>query len=67
MGKVLNKIYEFFKWIIKTLLIGMIVIFVFNYLGSFVNLNIPVNIYTILLIGALRIPGIAAILIYNLI
>lgn len=67
MEKVLNKIYEFFKWIIKTLLIGMIVIFVFNYLGSFVNLNIPVNIYTILLIGALRIPGIAAILIYNLI
>ena len=67
MGKVLNKIYEFIKWIIKTLLIGMIVIFVFNYLGSFVNLNIPVNIYTILLIGTLRIPGIAAILIYNLI
>ena len=66
MKKFLNMIFQFFKWIVKTLLIGSVVIFIFNYLGSYINLNIPVNIYTILLIGALRLPGVAAILVFNL-
>lgn len=64
--KILNKIYQFIKWIIKTLLIGSIVLFVFNFLGSYINLNVPVNILTILIVGMLRIPGIAALLVYNL-
>ena len=66
MKKFLNMIFQFLKWIVKTLLIGSVVIFIFNYLGSYINLNIPVNIYTILLIGALRLPGVAAILVFNL-
>lgn len=64
--KILNKIYQFIKWVIKTLLIGSIVLFVFNFLGSYINLNVPVNILTILIVGMLRIPGIAALLVYNL-
>ncbi len=66
MKKLFTKLFQAIKWIIKTLLIGSIVIFIFNFIGSYLNLNIPVNLLTILIIGALRIPGIAAILIYNL-
>lgn len=66
MKKIITKIYQFIKWLIKTLLIGTIVIFIFNFLGAYINLNIPVNLLTILCIGILRIPGLAAILIYNL-
>lgn len=65
--QIMIKIANLFKWLVKSLLIGVLIIFVFNFVGSYINLNIPVNIFTILIIGALRIPGVAAILIYNLI
>ncbi len=65
--QIMNKIANLFKWLVKSLLIGVLIIFVFNFVGSYINLNIPVIIFTILIIGALRIPGVAAILIYNLI
>jgi len=60
------KVLDFVKWILKSALFGIITLFLFNFLGSYVNLNIPVNILTILIIGTLRLPGLASILIYNL-
>lgn len=61
------KILKFIKWTIKTIVIGLASIFVFNIIGTYFSLNIPVNIYTILIVGALRIPGIAMILIFLII
>ena len=63
----MKNIIKFFKWLIKSVLFGMLIIFVYNILGSYLNLNIPVNIYTIMTIGMLRIPGLAAIIILSMI
>lgn len=61
------KILKLLKWILQSFLFGIVVLFVFNIIGSFVNLNVPINIYTLLIVGILRIPGLAMILIFLLI
>lgn len=66
MNKFFKRLLGFLKWTVKSILIGLLVIFIFNVLGVYFNLNIPVNIYTILIIGILRIPGLAILLIINL-
>ena len=54
---------KYLKWIIKSLLFGVITLLVFNFIGVYVNLNIPINIYTILVISVLRIPGLCMLII----
>ena len=54
---------KYLKWIAKSLLFGVISLLVFNFLGVYVNLNIPVNIYTILIISVLRLPGLCMLII----
>lgn len=54
---------KLFKWLLKSVLFGLITIFLFNILGQFVNLNVPVNVLTILIIGFLRIPGLAILVV----
>ncbi len=66
MKNFFKKLLVFFKWTLKSFLFGIVTLFIFNFIGSFINLNIPVNIITILIIGILRIPGLAAIMIYNI-
>lgn len=66
MKKFLNKSLDVLKWLVKSILFGIVTIFLFNVIGVYFNLNIPVNVFTILIIGALRIPGLAAVLIYHL-
>lgn len=56
-----------FKWIFKSLLFGIIFLFVFNIIGRYFNLNIPINIYTLLIVSTLKIPGVCLILVYNLV
>lgn len=55
------------NWFIKSLLFGVIFLFVFNIIGRYVNLNIPINVYTLLIVSTLKIPGACMILIYNLV
>ena len=54
---------KYLKWIIKSLLFGVTTLLVFNFIGVYVNLNIPINIYTILVISVLRIPGLCMLII----
>lgn len=54
---------KYLKWIVKSLLFGVITLLVFNFIGVYVNLNIPVNIYTILVISLLRLPGLCMLII----
>lgn len=54
---------KYLKWIAKSLLFGVISLLVFNFIGVYVNLNIPVNIYTILIISVLRLPGLCMLII----
>ena len=51
------------KDVFKSIIIGVVSIYVLNVLGQFVNFNIPINIFTILLIGFLRLPGLIILLI----
>lgn len=61
------KVLKTIKWIIQSFLFGIVILFVFNLIGVYLNINIPINIWTIILVGFLRIPGLAAILIFMLV
>lgn len=60
------KILKFIKWSIKSIIIALVMLFIFNIIGVKFNLNIPVNIYTVLIVAILRLPGLAMILIFLL-
>ncbi|QVK17827.1 pro-sigmaK processing inhibitor BofA family protein [Mycoplasmatota bacterium] len=51
------------KWVIKNVLIGIVALYVVNFLGLDLNIFIPINIITILIVGFLRIPGLVILLI----
>jgi len=53
------------KWVIKNILIGLVLLYVVNFLGVEVNMFIPINIITILIVGFLRIPGLIILLILS--
>lgn len=55
------------KYVIKSLMFGVLIIFLVNVGGQFININIPVNIINFLIVSFLRFPGVATILIFNLI
>ena len=55
-----------FKWFMKYLVICLILLFVFNVIGAYINLNIPINIWTILITFFLRLPGIIVLTIFFL-
>ena len=57
---------KYLKWLLKSILFGIIALFIFNFIGQYFNLNIPVNVFTILIIGTLKIPGLVALLLFNL-
>lgn len=61
------KFLKTIKWIIESVLLGLGILFVFNLIGVYINVNIPINIFTVLIVGFLRIPGLVAIIIYMLI
>ena len=50
-------------WVVKSLIFGVLIILLFNYIGQSFNMNVPLNIYTIIFIGFLRVPGLCAIII----
>jgi len=56
---------DIFKWILTTLFFGTITLFVLNIVGVYINVNIPINLINILIVGVLRVPGL--ILLYVLI
>lgn len=58
------KILKFIKWLLKSVILGLAIVFIFNLIGVYFSLNVPVNIYTILIVGMLRIPGLVMILIF---
>lgn len=61
------KFLKAIKWSVESILLGLGILFVFNLIGVYINVNIPINIFTILIVGFLRIPGLVAVIIYMLI
>ena len=62
-----NKILKPIIWFIKSLCIGVTMIFIFNIVGSFFNMNVPVNVWTILIVSVLKLPGLASIIVFLMI
>lgn len=52
------------KYIIKSIIIGVTTIILFNLVGQFIGLSIPFNILSIVLIGFFRLPGFIVLLIF---
>ncbi|WP_244834021.1 pro-sigmaK processing inhibitor BofA family protein [Clostridium sp. BJN0001] len=60
---------KFIKWPIKILLngvIGVIMLFAFNFAGSLINFSLPINAITALIAGFLGIPGIIMLIVIQL-
>ena len=51
------------KYVFKSIVIGVVSVLVFNLIGQFVNLSLPLNILSIGLIGFFRLPGFIVLLI----
>lgn len=51
------------KYILKSVVIGVVSVLIFNLIGQFVNLSLPLNLLSILLIGFFRLPGFIVLLI----
>ncbi|HHU55735.1 MAG TPA: hypothetical protein GXZ48_03470 [Acholeplasmataceae bacterium] len=54
------------KWLFKSLIIALIIIFSVNLIGSFFEINIPLNIWTLLIVTIFRIPGAIVLIIFFL-
>ena len=67
MKKFFKHFLDVLKWTLKSFLFGIVILFLFNFIGSYFNLNIPINVFTLLIVGILRIPGLVGVMIYMLI
>lgn len=57
---------KFIKWVIKSIVFGLVLLFLVNVLGSKININIPINIYTILILAIFRFPGAIGLVVFYL-
>ena len=57
---------KFIKWLLKSLIIALILLFITNIVGRYLNINIPINIWTISLVTIFRIPEIIILIIFFL-
>lgn len=57
---------KFIKWLLKSVLIALIIIFTVNIIGSYFQFNIPLNIWTIIIISLFRVPGAIILIIFFL-
>ena len=62
-----KKVIKGLIWIVKSLCFGIATLFLFNICGSFFNMNVPINIWTILIVSVLKLPGLASIIIFIMI
>ena len=62
-----NKYIKGIIWVIKSLCFGLAALFIFNIIGSFFNMNVPINIWTILIVSVLKLPGLASVIVFMMI
>lgn len=51
------------KWFLKNVLIGIVMLYLVNFIGVDLNIAIPINIITIIICGFLRVPGLVILLV----
>ncbi len=52
------------KYIVKSIIIGVLSIILINLVGQFINFKLPISILSIGLVGFLRLPGLLILLLY---
>ncbi len=57
---------KFIKWLAKSIFISLIIIFVCNFIGVYFGINIPLNIWTIIIVALFRVPGAIILIIFFL-
>jgi inhibitor of the pro-sigma K processing machinery len=59
LGKLVSKPGTLIKKLLFNSVIGIVIIWIINSLGSFVAFTIPLNFFTVLVTGILGLPGVA--------
>jgi inhibitor of the pro-sigma K processing machinery len=59
LGKLVSKPGTLIKKLLFNSVIGIVIIWILNSLGSFVAFTIPLNFFTVLVTGILGLPGVA--------
>ena len=57
---------KYIKWLLKSIIIALVLIFITNIIGVYININIPINIWTIFIVSIFRVPGIIILIIFFL-
>ena len=52
---------------LKTIVLAPFIIYIYNLVASPLNLIVPINLITILVVGILGIPGLVALLILSIV
>ena len=60
------KFLKAIKWSVESILLGLGILFVFNLIGVYINVNIPINVYTLFIAGVFKVPGISVLIIFYL-
>ena len=63
---ILKPLKLIFKLVVNSLL-GVVLLWVFNFLGAFFNFFIPLNVVTVLIAGFLGLPGLILLVVLNLV
>lgn len=51
------------KYVVKSIIIGVAGVLLFNLIGQFFNLTLPFNLLSVILVGFFRLPGFIVLLI----
>lgn len=54
----------FIKWCLKSLIIGLLLLFFTNIIGTFIDINIPINVFTIAILAIFRLSGLVVLIIF---
>lgn len=52
------------KYVIKSLIFGVLFLLIFNLIGQFINIKLPVSILSVVVLGFFRLPGLIILLIF---
>ena len=63
VGKALLEPINIVRKITISIIFGAVTLFIANFLGQFISLHLPFNIFTVLITGFLGIPGLISLII----
>ena len=62
----MKSFFETIFWIFKKIIFGFVAMHAFNFIGSFIGVGVASNYISYFLVGALGLPGLLIVYIFNL-